>query len=152
VERLVELAGVTGSSGAVVDAGCGSGILALSAAKLGYKDVAGFDNDPEAVRVSRENAALNELKDDVRFFEADLLSGLEPEKADVLLANILANVLVEFRVALTRGVRKGGTLILSGILATECDAVQMAFREAAPAWTQTSRTMGDWSDIVLTRP
>lgn len=152
VERLVELAAVTGATGTVVDAGCGSGILALSAAKLGYKDVAGFDNDPEAVRVSLENAELNGLKDEVRFFEGDLLSGLEAEKADVLLANILANVLVDFRVALTRGVRKGGTLILSGILATECGAVQMAFREVAPTWTQTSRTMGEWSDIVLTRP
>lgn len=152
VERLVELAAATGPSGAVVDAGCGSGILALSAVKLGYKDVVGFDNDAEAVRVSRENAELNELKDEVRFFEGDLLAGLQPEKADVLLANILANVLIKFRVALTGGVRKGGTLVLSGILATECQAVQTAFRETVPAWSQTSHTMGEWSDVVLMRP
>jgi len=61
VERLVSLCREHGPRGQVIDAGCGSGILALSAAKLGYKDIAAFDNDPIAVEVSRENAELNQL-------------------------------------------------------------------------------------------
>ncbi len=60
-ERLVAFAQERDRSAVVIDAGCGSGILALSAAKLGFDHVSGFDNDPEAVRVSEENAELNGL-------------------------------------------------------------------------------------------
>jgi ribosomal protein L11 methyltransferase len=63
VERLVARAEAKGTAGRVIDAGCGSGILALSAVRLGWRDVAGFDNDAEAVRVSEENAVLNDLAD-----------------------------------------------------------------------------------------
>ena len=152
VERLVEHATRKGVTGRVVDAGCGSGILALSAAKLGHVDVIGFDNDPEAVRVSQENAALNGLLKDVRFFVGDLVSGLAGERADVVLANILANVLIHFARELTASVAPGGTLVLSGILTLECGQVRAAFAAIAPDWPQDSRTMGDWSDIVLVRP
>jgi ribosomal protein L11 methyltransferase len=153
VERLVELAGARGTSGRVVDAGCGSGILALSAAKLGFRGVRGFDNDPEAVRVSEENAVLNGLADDVRFVVGDLRSGFSGSAlADVVLANILANVLIEYRRELTAAIAPGGTLILSGILAVECENVRVAYREIVPEWPQDSRTMGEWSDVVLTRP
>jgi ribosomal protein L11 methyltransferase len=68
VERLVAWSEEHGVSGRVIDAGCGSGILALSAALLGFKDVTGFDDDPEAVRVSEENASLNGLSGRVNFF------------------------------------------------------------------------------------
>ena len=152
VERLVELACELGPVGRVVDAGCGSGILALSAAKLGYRGVSGFDNDPEAVRVSEENAVLNGLERDVRFFAGDLVSGFAGGPADVVLANILANVLIEYRRELTAAVAPGGTLILSGILAAECAQVREAYRAVVPEWAQDSRTMGEWSDVVLTRP
>lgn len=152
VERLVELAAREGATGQVLDAGCGSGILALSAARLGFTDVAGFDNDPEAVRVSEENAVLNELDERVGFFVGDLVTGLANVQADVLLANILANVLIQFARELTGAVAPGGTLVLSGILAAECDQVRAAFRAVAPEWPQESRTMGEWSDVVLRRP
>lgn len=152
VERLVTLAASNGPIGRVVDAGCGSGILALSAVKLGYTDVVGFDNDPEAVRVSEENAGLNGLGQKVHFSVGDLITGLAGEKADVLLANILANVLIQFARELTDAVAPGGTLILSGILAQECSQVQAAFAAIVPNWPQASRSMGDWSDVVLVRP
>ncbi len=152
VERLVELARERGPVGRVVDAGCGSGILALSAAKLGYRGVSGFDNDPEAVRVSEENAALNGLEREVRFFVGDLTSGFAAGPADVVLANILANVLIQYRRELTGAVAPGGTLILSGILAAECAQVREAYRAVVPQWIQDSRTIGEWSDVVLTRP
>ena len=152
VERLVEIATRTGAKGRVVDAGCGSGILALSAAKLGFSNVRGFDNDPEAVRVSEENAALNGLEKSVRFSVDDLVSGLAGVEANVLMANILANVLIEFRRVLVASVAPRGTLILSGILSAEREQVITAFREVAPDWKFTSQTLGEWSDVVLTRP
>jgi len=152
VERLVEHAARTGVGGRVIDAGCGSGILALSAAKLGFRDVAGFDNDPEAVRVSRENAALNGLAEDVRFYEGDLVTGFAGAPGDIVFANILANVLMQFARELTAAVAPGGILILSGILAQESAQVRAAFAAIAPDWPQDSRIMGDWSDVVLVRP
>ncbi|MEO6006258.1 MAG: 50S ribosomal protein L11 methyltransferase [Opitutus sp.] len=152
VERLVRLAETSGTSGRVIDAGCGSGILALSAAKLGFRDILGFDNDPEAVRVSLENAALNDLGDAVQFSVGDLMSGLRGQTAEIVMANILAHILIEFRRELTSSISAGGTLILSGILAAESYDVQRAFTEVSPGWTVQSRAMGEWCDVVVSRP
>ena len=157
-ERLVALAAQLArgegqeARGRVIDAGCGSGILALSAALLGFRDVAGFDNDPEAVRVSEENAALNGLAGRVNFFTGDLESGLAGRQAEVVLANIQADVLMRFAKNLVAAVAPGGTLVLSGILAGENAEVRAAFETVTPDWTINARTMGEWSDVVLTRP
>ena len=151
VERLVSLASA-GCEGPVVDVGCGSGILALSAVKLGCDDVIGFDNDPEAVRVSWENAAQNGLKDRVRFWCADVERGLAGINARIVLANILADVLIRFARPLVGAVAPGGSLVLSGILATERESVRAAFAAVAPQWPQDSRVMGEWCDVVLSRP
>lgn len=154
-ERLVvlaEKAGKDASSWRVIDAGCGSGILALSAAKLGFKNVVGFDNDPEAVRVSDENAELNGLKGAVEFFTGDLVSGLaNGRQGEIVLANIQADVLMRFVNELTGSVVSGGALILSGILAIELEKVRAVFAAAVPAWKVESRIMGEWSDLALTR-
>ena len=152
VERLVALAKAGGTAGRVVDAGCGSGILALSAALLGYRQVSGFDNDPEAVRVSEENAALNGLAGRVRFQIGDLVTGFGGGRADVVLANILANVLIQYARELTAAVAPGGALILSGILAVEVEQVKAAFAAVVSQWPQESRVMGEWSDVLLRRP
>jgi ribosomal protein L11 methyltransferase len=153
-ERLVALASKAGDQSAawrIIDAGCGSGILALSAAKLGFKQVVAFDNDPEAVRVSRDNAELNGLTDAVEFFTGDLVSGLVGRSAEVVLANIQADVLMRFVKELTVAVAPGGTLVLSGILAIELDRVREVFAASVPAWEIESRVMGEWSDLALTR-
>ena len=152
VERLAALAEAESLRGRVVDAGCGSGILALSAVLLGYQNVVGFDNDPEAVRISQENAALNGLQGAVTFEVADLKSGLAGAQADVVLANIQADVLMQFAEDLVQAVAPGGTLVLSGILAAENSVVRAAFESLTPKWTLNARVMGDWSDVVLTRP
>lgn len=136
----------------VIDAGCGSGILALSAAKLGFSHVTGFDNDPEAVRVSEENAELNGLSGRVPFTTADLITGLSGQRADLILANIQADVLMAFAPQLVGAVAPGGQLVLSGILATENDQVRAAFAAAAPGWRIDARVLGEWSDLVLDRP
>jgi ribosomal protein L11 methyltransferase len=147
VERLVSLAANTGTIGAVIDAGCGSGILALSAALLGSRDVSGFDNDPEAVRVSDENAALNGMTGRVRFAVADIETGLAGRTADILLANIQADILMKFAKPLLTAVAPGGSLVLSGILVAEIDAVRSVFAKAGQNWRFETRAMGEWSAL-----
>ncbi len=153
VERLVARAESHGTRGRVIDAGCGSGILALSAIRLGWSDVSGFDNDAEAVRVSDENAALNDLAGAVRFSTADLVTGLPAgTQAEVVLANIQADVLLRFIPELVNAIAPGGLLVLSGILARENDQVRAAYAAATPGWRVEHRLMGEWSDVALTRP
>lgn len=151
-ERLAPVAPGAARPERVIDAGCGSGILALSAYRLGFRRVEGFDNDPEAVRVSVENAVLNELGDAVPFAVADLVTGLSGRQAELVLANIQADVLMAFADRLLAAVAPGGWLVLSGILAAERDAVQAAFACRAPGWPVESRILGEWSDVVLRRP
>lgn len=150
-ERLVAFAEKHGTGGRVIDAGCGSGILALSAAKLGFRGVAGFDNDPEAVRVSEENATLNAMAGQVRFFTGDLVSGLAGQTADLVMANIQADVLMRFAPGLIAAVAPSGSLVLSGILAIELEKVREVFSTAAPGWAVQTRVMGEWSDLALVR-
>lgn len=157
VERLVALAASNSSprplaQTRVIDAGCGSGILALSAALLGFGAIRGFDNDPEAVRVSAENAAANRLAGRVDFSVGDLVSGLAGQEVEVVLANIQADILVRFARELLAAVVPGGSLVLSGILAAENRQVSEAFTGLAPGWSTRSRIMGEWSDILLVRP
>lgn len=152
VERLVALADEAGTAQRVVDAGCGSGILALSAALLGFREVVGFDNDPEAVRVSEENATANGLAGRVSFFVGDLTSGLAQREADIVLANIQADVLMKFAAELVHAVGPGGALVLSGILANENAQVRATFERLTPKWTINARVMGEWSDVLLRRP
>ena len=151
-ERLVTFVGARGPTGRVIDAGCGSGILALSAAKLGFRDIAAFDNDPLAVDVSRENAELNGLGGRVDFFVGDLVTGLAGRSAELVLANIQADVLMRFTGELLGAVAPGGQLVLSGILERELMQVRDVFAAAAPGWTVATRVMGEWSDLALTRP
>jgi ribosomal protein L11 methyltransferase len=157
VERLVafdtrlEAKGGQRETARLIDAGCGSGILALSAALLGWGDVTGFDHDPEAVRVSGENAALNGLAARVKFFPGDLAGGLWGRPADLLLANIQADVLMRFARELAGAVAPGGELVLSGILAGELDQVRAVFAAVTPGWHEETRVMGEWACLALAR-
>lgn len=152
VERLVEFASEKGVGGRVIDAGCGSGILALSAVKLGYRQVAAFDNDPLAVDVSRGNAELNGLGGRVGFSVDDLVTGLAGRQAELVLANIQGDVLMKFADGLLGAVAPGGALVLSGILETELAQVRETFAALGPDWGCDSRALGEWSDLVLRRP
>jgi len=152
VERLVAFAATHGTERRVIDAGCGSGILALSAARLGFSSVVAFDNDPLAVAVSRENAVLNDLPQRVELFEGDLTTGLAGRGADLVMANIQADVLMTFAPNLLEAVLPGGALVLSGILAAELPQVRRRFAGFAPAWTIDARMLGEWSDLVLGAP
>ena len=157
-ERLIAYAGATEktprwarAARRVVDAGCGSGILAISAVRLGFGPVVGFDNDPEAVKVSRRNAAHNGMAGRVQFFRSDLAAGLRGRRAGLILANIQAEVLIRHASDLARSVAPGGQLVLGGILARELSGVRDAFVALTAGWRAHSRVLGEWADLALTR-
>ncbi len=151
VERLVGFAAQHNGQGRVIDAGAGSGILALSAAKLGFTAISGFDNDSEAVRISDENADLNGLTGRVNFFVGDLVTGLAGRQGELVMANIQADVLMRFASQLCGAVAPGGLLVLSGILGTELLQVWATFAALAPGWQIESRELGEWADLALSR-
>jgi ribosomal protein L11 methyltransferase len=153
VRAMVNFAGRTGAVRrrklSVIDAGCGSGILAISAARLGFGRVLGFDADPAAVAIARENARRNSVSTLVRLVTAEVGPGLARRSADLVLANIQADVLTAHAVELVSAVRRPGWLVLSGILAREADEVAQVFREAAPHGRIFRRISGEWCGLRL---
>jgi len=108
----------------VVDYGCGSGILGIAALKLGAAEVVAVDHDPQALAATRENARRNGVAERLR----TLAPGEPlPGGADLLLANILANVLVELAPILVPALPAGGELVLSGILEEQAGEVARAY-------------------------
>ncbi|URL02299.1 50S ribosomal protein L11 methyltransferase [Avibacterium sp. 20-126] len=113
------------SNKTVIDFGCGSGILAIAALKLGAKNAIGIDIDPQAILASRNNAEQNGVSDRLQLFLAkDAPADLQ---ADVVVANILAGPLKELAPAITQLVKPQGLLGLSGILETQAQSVCQAY-------------------------
>ena len=106
----------------VLDYGCGSGILAIAAAKLGASHVAAVDIDPKAVEVTQENAHANGVT-----VKASLPEALAPGRYDVLVANILAQPLVELAPVLAGYAGQGARLALSGVLESQAAEVVRAY-------------------------
>ncbi len=112
----------------VIDYGCGSGILAIAAARLGAKEVLAIDTDPQALQATRENAEKNGVARKIRVaFPGEETDTLFPI-ADLLLANILANPLMTLAERLARRVATGGFIVLSGILRDQAEPVSAAYR------------------------
>jgi len=107
----------------VLDYGCGSGILAIAAAKLGAARVTGVDIDAQAVEAARANALANRVAGE--FLAADRL--VPSASFDVVVANILANPLRLLAPALAARTRPGGRIVLSGVLAEQATAVAAAY-------------------------
>jgi len=112
---------VPGSS--MIDYGCGSGILAIAAAKLGAGPVVGVDIDAQAIRISRENARRNSVE--IRFAHA---SEAPPDPARIVVANILSSPLKVLAPLFARLTAAGGKLVLSGILSAQAAEVADAYR------------------------
>jgi len=108
----------------VIDYGCGSGILAIAAVRLGAARITAVDIDPQALLVTRENAARNALADTL----VALAPGdLDPIPADLVVANILANPLIALAPELAALVQRDGRILMTGILAGQGDAVMTAY-------------------------
>ncbi len=162
------------SGGSFLDMGCGSGILSIAAAKLGFTPVAGFDIDEEAVEASKENALVNGVAVDYRLFalgqgavtldaSIEAAKGIYPDlalqgrvtqvaspfaPADVVVANILGPLLIAFAEEIVSYAKK--TLIISGILEELYPEVLAAF--TARGFTEIShQTLGEWTTGLLVR-
>ncbi len=108
---------------ALLDVGTGSGLLAIAAKKLGAARAAGTENDPVALRVAGENAARNGVDLELHLTAPDAVAGA----FDVVVANILANTLMELAAAIAAKVAPGGALLLSGLLAGQEEAVRATY-------------------------
>ena len=129
----------------VLDVGTGSGVLAIAARRFGAARAVGIDSDPDAIESARDTLALNPEATEVEFRLADLAATALPP-ADVVTANLTGALLIRSATRLLGAVRDGGTLILSGILTTERDAVAEAFAGAAIVW---ERHEEEWVALVI---
>ena len=111
----------------IIDFGCGSGILAIAALKLGARHAYGVDVDPHALTVSRENATANHVAAHLVLGTPDSLTGTT--QADVVMANILAQPLILLAPHLMQLVKPGATLILSGMLENQTEEVSWHYRD-----------------------
>jgi len=130
----------------VVDYGCGSGILAIAAAKLGAKQVIAVDNDPQALLATTRNAEHNQVAATIKCL------GSEPPlqaQCDILLANILAGPLISLAARFAEIVHPGGNIVLSGILAEQAETVRHAYEN----WFlfQHTQQQDDWVLLNATR-
>jgi ribosomal protein L11 methyltransferase len=130
----------------VIDVGCGSGVLALGALRLGASSAVGVDIEAPAIEATRRNAAINGFGHRVKARLAPLneISGA----FDVVLANIGRAALLELAADLRRLLSPGGWIGLSGIAPTQCSVVAAAMR---PLEVVEHRTCDEWSALVLLR-
>ena len=153
---IIEFFEETGSEElSCIDVGCGSGILALSAKLLGAGNVKGVDVDPDAIRISIENATANGMTGDVSFTTNDIAGGLFSESADLVLANIQADVLCANAELLLHAVRPQGLLALSGILSIEAKKTAEFFQETINclglSFILRRKDEGEWARLTLIR-
>lgn len=132
----------------VLDVGCGSGILAIAAVKLGAARAVGLDTDPIAIEATQANARRNGMARRIRARLGSVPSG-EPA-FDVVLANLIAGVLVQLAAGLHDELRPGGRLLASGIFVDREPEVRAAFEAAG---LRVSRLLqdGDWVALEATR-
>ena len=130
---------ISGARASVLDVGCGSGVLAIGAARLGAGPIVAIDNDPDAVRIAHENFAINAV--DVAA-SADPLKAV-PGRFDIVVANILPHVLIALRDELVPRVADGGVLLLSGIMGQQLDRVRASFVDAGMRSAREDRD-GEW--------
>jgi len=133
---------VTGQD--VLDYGCGSGVLAIAALKLGAKHAEGTDIDPQALLATQDNAERNSI--DPALLHTCYPEQLPKQTWDVVMANILAGPLVELAPALLAALRPGGKLVLSGILAEQAAAITEAYQASLDDFCITQKE--DWIRVT----
>ncbi len=137
----------------ILDVGCGTGVLAIAAAKAAKTTALASDIDPEAVRVTKHNARMNGVASTVAAITAGGLKhpriGAAPY--DLIFANILARPLVSLAQGLSRIIASRGSLILSGLTLDQCRWVYAAYRNRGLVLVRAI-VRGNWATLVLTRP
>lgn len=130
----------------VADVGCGSGILGIAASKLGAKKVVMTDIDECAIVASKYNTELNGVEN-ADIFLKNLLDD-DKVKADVIVANIMAEILIGFAGGIAKNLTESGVVILSGILNDRLEKVKAAYIAAGFKFVE-SETQGEWSALVM---
>ncbi|KXG75863.1 50S ribosomal protein L11 methyltransferase [Thermotalea metallivorans] len=130
----------------VFDIGCGSGILSIAAAKLGAKKVIGVDLDEVAVQVSRKNVLDNGVEHIVDIRKGNLMEVIEG-KADVVVANIIADVIIALALEINQFIKYDGIFIASGIILDKVDEVSTALKENGLDIVEIAK-MGEWAAVV----
>ena len=133
----------------VFDVGTGSGVLAVAAAKLGASQVVAVDYDPVAVRVAAENAAINRVGDIVSTGEGDLLKGIN-DQADVIVANIIADIIIRMMPDVLARLRPEGAFIASGVILERLADVTAAI-QAQNLTVEKVIEEGGWAAIIARR-
>ena len=144
---LFALEQVLRSGEIVLDVGTGSGVLSIASSLLGAKEIFAYDLDDVAVRVAQENIALNAGTENIHVAAGDLLKGVDIE-ADVIVANILADILVNLTDDAYRLLKDEGYLIMSGIISEKWNLVRES-AEAAGFFLETHMIQGEWNACVF---
>ncbi|MGE3844093.1 MAG: 50S ribosomal protein L11 methyltransferase [Vicinamibacterales bacterium] len=129
----------------VIDAGTGSGVLALAARLLHSGEVTAFDNDADSVAAAQGNSRLNGLAPDLVVAQASL-NDVDFVPADIVTANLTASILTSYAATLTRLVAPGGYLIVSGFTTNQVDGVREAFTSLM---VERELQEDDWVALVL---
>jgi len=150
--RFLDNLAQTDNNLSFLDLGCGSGILSIAAAKLGYGPVLAMDYDPDAVRISNENFEINNVSKQVDALTADVSTWEAPQQFSVVAANILAPVLIANAGRIASAVAPtDGILILSGILTEQYAAVSDCYK--ALGFTEVSQaTEAEWTSGYFRAP
>lgn len=127
----------------LLDIGTGSGIIAVAASKLGYAPVAAFDFDPDAVRVARENAAINRVEFAIARHDLTTLPIRAGRKFHVICANLIYDLLIQERRRILNRLRGGGTLVLAGTLTDQFPTVRHAYQQEG-LYLVAERTADEW--------
>ncbi|MDI6601696.1 MAG: 50S ribosomal protein L11 methyltransferase [Thermoanaerobacteraceae bacterium] len=133
----------------IIDVGCGSGILAITAAKLGANHVLALDKDDVAVKVAEENIKLNHVEDIVTVKKNNLLEGIELE-ANLIIANIVADAIIRLMPAVEKNLKDGGLFVTSGIIKERQDDV-MNYVYKGNLSLKERMEMGEWVTLVLNK-
>lgn len=133
----------------VFDVGTGSGILSIAAALMNAKKIKAIDIDATAVRVAKENVELNKFDDKIDVKQGDLLSGTKG-KADVIIANIIADVIIMLLPDITKKLKPNGVLLASGIIDDRLEDVQKAAKEHGMYITKIT-TKSNWVAVLMSK-
>ena len=130
----------------VFDIGCGSGILAIAAAKLGANDVLAVDLDEVAVKVSKENIELNKVEDNVKALHGNLMEVVS-DKADIVVANIIADIIKILAKDIKNIMKDDAVFKSSGIIHAKVDEVKASLEENGLEIIEV-QSLGEWNAIV----